>query len=156
MADRVAVMDAGRILQIGPPRDLYERPATRRVARFFGDINMWEATVGAQPGHISVPSLGFDVKTLEALPPAGTAVAVVLRPERISMSRQPAPTESHGITGTVEQALYLGTTTTYFVRAPRGAVVRVAVQNAPAAPAFNAGETVYLSWPSAAATVLAE
>ncbi len=63
MADRIAVMEDGRILQIGTPRVLYERPANRRVAGFFGDMNLWPAVAGSKPGTVVVADLGLELKT---------------------------------------------------------------------------------------------
>ena len=54
MADRIAVMDHGRILQVDSPRALYERPASRAVARFFGDINLWPSGVAVRPERIAI------------------------------------------------------------------------------------------------------
>jgi putrescine transport system ATP-binding protein len=54
MADRIAVMDKGRILQIDTPRALYERPATQGVARFFGDINLWPSGLAVRPERITL------------------------------------------------------------------------------------------------------
>src|SRR5262249_49161221 len=56
MASRVAVMDKGRILQAGPPRDLYDRPASRTVAGFFGHVNIWEGVVSS--AHTVIVSIG--------------------------------------------------------------------------------------------------
>jgi putrescine transport system ATP-binding protein len=59
MADRIAVMDRGRILQIDTPRALYERPASQAVARFFGDINLWPSGLAVRPERIVLsPSAG--------------------------------------------------------------------------------------------------
>lgn len=54
MADRIAVMDKGRILQVDTPRALYERPASQAVARFFGDINLWPSGLAVRPERISL------------------------------------------------------------------------------------------------------
>lgn len=118
MADRVAVMDKGRILQVDTPRALYERPATQAVARFFGDINLW---------------------------PSGLSV----RPEQIAISRT-----AGRLVGTITDIIYRGTTTTFLVATP-GLVVRVVRQNTAEAPLFQKGESVHLSWPEPAARTLA-
>jgi putrescine transport system ATP-binding protein len=141
MADRVAVMDHGRILQIARPRDLYERPANARVARFFGDINLWEAQP-ARPGTVTVPALGLEV--------SGEGAAVALRPERVRIVTLPEAT----LTGVVQDAVYLGTVSTYFVKVPTGGVVRVLTQNGEDAPVLHKGDAAHLTWSASAMTVL--
>ena len=131
MADRVAVMEAGRILQVAPPRDLYERPANARVAQFIGDINVWDAATAPVRDA-----------------PAGKLLA--LRPERIQMSRASA---SDTITeGVVEEIVYLGTASTCFVKTDSGLKIRVLVANSE--QNFTRGERVYLTWPASAVMVL--
>jgi len=143
MADRVAVMDHGRILQVASPRDLYERPANARVARFFGDINLWDAI--EKPGPVSIPALGLEI--------AGRGTAVALRPERVRIAAQPMSGDVT-VTGTVEETVYLGTATTYFVKTAAGGVIRVVTQNSDGAPIFAKGDNVHLAWSAAAMTVL--
>jgi putrescine transport system ATP-binding protein len=149
MADRVAVMHAGRILQLAVPRALYERPASRRVAQFFGDINLWDGV--AQDGGIFVPSLNMNIPTTDALPAGGTNVGVALRPERIDLLGN-----NTGIAGNVEQVVYLGTASTYFIKTDGGVVVRAVQQNSAGAPVFAVGERVHLSWSPDAVTVLTQ
>ncbi len=145
MADRVAVMDAGRILQIGTPRALYEHPANGGVARFFGDMNIWPAAVGPAPDTLRIAALGIDVSSAIS----GTAVA--LRPERIALSRTGA---DHTVQGVVRDIIYLGTASTYFVEVAAGGTVRVVAQNSDGADVFARGDAVHLSWAAAALTVL--
>lgn len=71
MADRVAVMDKGRILQVDTPRALYERPATQAVARFFGDINLWPSGLSVRPEQVTIS------RTTGAL--AGTITDIIYR-----------------------------------------------------------------------------
>ena len=141
MADRVVVMDHGRILQTASPRDLYERPANARVARLFGDINLWDAAP-ARAGMVAVPALGLEI--------AGQGTAVALRPERI---RIVGPAEAT-LTGTVQDAVYLGTVSTYFIKTATGGVVRVLAQNSDGAPVLHKGDTAHLAWVPTALTVL--
>jgi putrescine transport system ATP-binding protein len=62
MADRIAVMDKGRILQVDTPRALYEQPASRAVARFFGDINLWPSGLAVRPERIALSRTTGDVE----------------------------------------------------------------------------------------------
>jgi len=155
MADRVAVMDAGRILQVAAPRDLYERPASRQVAQFFGDVNMWGGVVSAGADTIDIPALPMRFALQRGMiRAAGASVAVAVRPERVTLSRIPLPNAEHGLMGVVQQAVYMGTTSTYFVQVSGGGIVRAATHNIDDCPVFVRGESVHVSWSSAAVSVL--
>jgi putrescine transport system ATP-binding protein len=154
MADRVAVMDAGHVLQVAAPREMYERPANRRVAEFFGDINVWSAVVGLAPGTIDIPDLRLAVQVPGPLPAAASPLSVALRPERIAITRDPGSMSDCSVSGTVGEAVYLGMACTYFVKLTSGAVVRVTAQNGEGAQTFSRGDGVHLSWQSSALAVL--
>lgn len=152
MASRVAVMDAGRILQVGTPRELYEHPGSRAVAGFFGHVNLWEGTVSA------VDTLTCALGSLPVATglPMGAPVALAIRPEQITLQRPGAPPESHHqphrIAGVIADVVYGGTVSTYFVTCG-GARIRVVRQNN-AGPTLERGMTVTASWPAAAMRVL--
>lgn len=123
MSDRIAVMNAGRILQIGRPEDIYEAPADRFVAGFIGQSNLLDATV-AETGQTGVVVLG-NGRRLSADTSgrsAGTNVTLAIRPERLSLA---AISESSGdgveatdgsaVAGVVTAATYVGTATIYRV-----------------------------------------
>jgi len=152
MADRVAVMDAGRVLQVAAPRELYERPASRKVAAFFGDINIWSAMVGIRPDTLDIPDLQITAQIATSLP-VGSTVPLALRPEKIRISRVPVLNSECSVAGKVQDAVYMGLTSTYFVAAPSG-IVRVTAQNSEGMPIFSPGEDVHLSWLTSAFTVL--
>jgi ABC-type Fe3+/spermidine/putrescine transport system ATPase subunit len=153
MAERVAIMDAGRIVQTGTPRALYERPGSRLVAGFFGESNLWEGVVAADGVRVSCATLGLDVYAAGSLPPAGSRVAVVVRPEQVTLDPVPTPDDNALADGVIEDVVYLGTVSTYLVRVPHGALVRVTRQNAGAILAR--GSRVSVTWPAAAVVVLA-
>ncbi|MCZ4141880.1 spermidine/putrescine ABC transporter ATP-binding protein, partial [Escherichia coli] len=116
MADVVAVMNGGRIEQMGPPRELYELPKTAFVANFLGKSNLMRGTVtGQEAGILSVLVNGQRI-----LLPADRAVqtsgevVVGVRPEKISISREEFAGENR-LTGTVIDVSFTGTTTEYLV-----------------------------------------
>jgi putrescine transport system ATP-binding protein len=154
MADRVAVMEAGRVLQVAAPRDMYERPANRRVAEFFGHINVWSAMVGITPGTVDIPDLRLAVQVPAPLPATGSPLSVALRPERIAITRDAVSIGDCSVTGTIQETVYLGMMCMYFVKLSSGAVMRVTVQNGEGAQSFSRGDAVHLSWQPAALTVL--
>ncbi len=91
MADRMAVMDHGRLVQIGPPDVIYEAPASRHVAEFVGDINIFEGRAEAIEGELvraQVPLVGTVELDEEAptLKP-GEALLIGIRPEKIEIAR---------------------------------------------------------------------
>jgi putrescine transport system ATP-binding protein len=138
MAGRIGVMNAGRLVQVATPRNLYEAPATRWIAEFVGDINLFEGQVIAS-GHsrltISTTEAG-SLTVSELWPPVTkNVVSVAIRPEKVKLSRRAPATEEGGsqainrLDGVVIEANYLGGVTTYKVKLESGAVVRAAMAN---------------------------
>ncbi len=141
MADRIAVMNHGRIEQLGTPTELYESPATAFVAGFLGVSNLIRGTVSG-PDTVRLYS-GSVVR----VPPAALAgrtgeVAVGIRPEKIELG------EGHGneLAGTVVEQAYVGVATQYIVETDCG---RLTVYRQNASPGLNGaapGQRLTLSW----------
>jgi spermidine/putrescine transport system ATP-binding protein len=150
MSDRIAVMNAGKILQLGTPAEIYERPTARFVADFIGDTNLIEARrVG--PARFRILS-GVEIEADEA-GPVGDEVILAVRPERTVLA---APGQGP-LAGTIEQIVYEGTDTTYHVRLAPGVRFRVCEQNRGGGrPRFRQGEAVSLALPANAVRVLVE
>jgi putrescine transport system ATP-binding protein len=133
LADRIAVMNQGRITQVGTPAEVYESPATRQVAEFVGDINIFEANVDQVAGpmaHLSADGRRFLVQDGDC-PPAGSKVFLSLRPEKMRIGVDPPPAdEPNLISGKVWDIGYLGDWTTYLVEIAPDHLVRVAQANA--------------------------
>ena len=134
MATRIAVMDKGRIAQVGTPPVIYEAPATRYVADFIGDINIVEGKVAAIDGRRVTISTALGDMALPEVADSiaiGQEVAVAWRPEkaRIVRADEPAAGGQTMIEGTVHDIGYLGDWTTYVVEAA-GQRLRAAVANA--------------------------
>ena len=125
MAQRIAVMRAGRIEQIDTPRKVYERPATRFVADFLGDVKFLEGRVlaVAADGVVTVEGPGGAILAGRAdTPPApGAAVAVALRPAALAL----APAEGAPLRGIFEDSAYRGGTVLLRVRLDSGQTCRV-------------------------------
>ncbi len=129
LSDRVAIMNGGRIEQMGTPRELYERPATDFVANFLGVSNIFEGRVIARQedgqacvaiGPVRV-SIGWE-PGLEV----GAPVRLAVRPEKIRLG---PPDEPGGLTGRLRHVVYLGATTHFYLEGPDGAPLVVHVQN---------------------------
>ena len=134
MADRIAVMDHGRIAQVATPAEIYEQPKTRFIAEFVGDVNILEGQVtGQQDGlwHIASPAaaerLAIDGPD-EALH-AGQSVAIAVRPEKMAMQRQASDGAENVLAGQVWDIGYLGDWTVYRVKLDSGPIVRVSRAN---------------------------
>jgi ABC-type Fe3+/spermidine/putrescine transport system ATPase subunit len=132
LADRVAVLEQGRIAQVASPRELYERPATRSVARFLGAANVLEA--GTLPLRAEV-----------------AASAYALRPERIRLVD--ALPETNGIRATVTDVAFRGGDALILAQVAGGPLLRVVLPAGMSLP--EAGATVLLAWDAAALAPLA-
>jgi putrescine transport system ATP-binding protein len=137
MASRIGVMDAGRLEQVATPRDLYETPASRWIAQFVGDINLFEGEVGAtEAGRLSVATRDGTLYVAEPrTPPNRSTVSVAIRPEKVRLSRRgPAVEEASAsafnrLEGIITDVSYLGGLTTYKVKLDSGAIVRASMAN---------------------------
>ena len=109
MADRIAVMDQGRILQTAPPDELYEAPNCRMVADFIGTMNLFPARVlgAANPG-IRLEAPGIGAFELPGAAPPGAEVGVAVRPEKVQLSREPPAAGLIAARGRVAQVAYFG------------------------------------------------
>jgi putrescine transport system ATP-binding protein len=135
LADRIAVMDQGRLVQVAPPSVIYEQPSTRYVADFIGDINILEGAVAGtdRPGLIRLDGCHtgnpVEVETDVAAPAGGKAWFAV-RPEKVRISLDPpASGPVNTAQGEVWDIGYIGDVSVYHVRLAGGATVRATVAN---------------------------
>src|SRR5580658_7944414 len=89
VADRIAVMDRGRLMQVAPPAAIYEQPNSRWVADFIGDVNVFEGRVGADGLSVEGTAAGHLRVAAKADAAPGTTVWVAVRPEKVRISREP-------------------------------------------------------------------
>ncbi|HEY7197287.1 MAG TPA: ABC transporter ATP-binding protein [Gaiellaceae bacterium] len=148
MADTIAVMNAGRIEQLGSPDELYERPRTAFVAGFLGVSNLLS---GESDGDGTVRLTEGPVVRAPAATERGP-VAVGIRPEKIRFGH---PGENT-LEGTVSERAYIGVSTQYIVETPSGAIT-VYVQNSDVeAGLAQPGDRVTLGWSAEATFVVPE
>ncbi|RAO40129.1 Polyamine-transporting ATPase [Micromonospora saelicesensis] len=150
MADTVAVMNAGRIEQLGPPADLYEFPATAFVANFLGQSNLLagEAT-GASGGDVAVTAHGTRLSV-----PAGRAradhgpVHLGVRPEKLILvgSADQVPAGHQHVTGVVTDASYVGVSTQYLLRTGWGTELSVFAANSGTSTPVAVGSEAVAYW----------
>ncbi len=162
MSDNVAVMNAGRFEQIGPPETLYNAPRTGFVAGFVGDSNRWHGRVSALAGEEARITLdgGAEVVARRGSPDVteGARVALYVRPEAIAPG--PGGTGQNTLAGRVDSLLFNGANSRLLIEAETGGLVEVTRApvrgNGPAgdagtagaqAPQFREGEPVQIHWP---------
>lgn len=134
MADRIAVMDKGKFVQISPPAELYEQPVSKYVADFIGDINLIEGRV--EKNDLGKIILGSDMTggmieaSGESAVKNGDTAWFALRPEKVSISLSPPENPSvNTATGTVWDIGYVGDVSVYHVRLDGGGTMRASIAN---------------------------
>jgi spermidine/putrescine transport system ATP-binding protein len=154
MSDRIAVMAAGRVEQLGTPEELYDRPATRFVADFIGRTNLLAATVRRLDGERAIVELssGEPAATVRDGLVAGARVELSVRPEVIRLEPA-AGAASSGLRGRVEQAAYLGATFSYVIRTTGG--LELTAHSPKADGRLVVGTDVDIDWRPEDALVLA-
>ncbi|MGC2778293.1 MAG: ABC transporter ATP-binding protein [Bradyrhizobium sp.] len=154
VASRIGVMNAGKLEQVAVPRRLYEEPASRWVAKFVGDINVFEGEITAREAHrltIATREAGDLVAVQPLTPLAETKVAVAIRPEKVRLARRGPATDAtaaiNRVEGVVADASYLGGKTVYKVMLDDGAVIHASQANTARldADAYGVGHRV-VAW----------
>lgn len=161
MADRLAVMTEGKLVQIGTPSEVYESPNSRFSAEFIGSTNMFDGALATDGSNLMLsPMLESPLQLLQNMNShAGMPVCVSIRPEQIAISLK-APIKKHNVaTGVVEQIAYMGSYSLFYVRLTSGKLIvasvsRLITQGMEKLPYYD--ETVYLSWEPTSCVVLAE
>ena len=160
MSDRIAILNRGRIDQVGPPGEVYERPANPFVGRFLGEANLIEGTVLAEGGDVarlSLPS-GEELRAPRNHACGGGRALLFIRPERVEVA--PATTavadpSANTLTGTVRRCSFLGNILRYAVEIDGTAPMTVDLQNAAGVVPLLVGTPVVLRWPVADSLILA-
>lgn len=138
MAGRIGVMDAGRLEQVATPRELYEAPASRWVAEFVGEVNLFDGQVAsrnAQRLTVATRDAGTLAVAAPRQPLTKTIVSVAIRPEKVKLSRRGPAMDGvnaqaiNRLEGIITDVNYLGGLTVYKVKLDSGAMVRAAMAN---------------------------
>jgi putrescine transport system ATP-binding protein len=161
VADRIAVMDRGRLIQVAPPAEIYERPNSRWVADFIGSVNLFEGRVGNDEGTIEGTALGRLRAAGKINAEPGATVWVAVRLEKVRLTRyevgrhEQAVTEN-AVAATVVDIGYLGDLSLYRLRTEAGVAVQAAIANTEPLVARGIGwnDKVWLSFAPEAAIVL--
>jgi putrescine transport system ATP-binding protein len=158
MASRIAIMSEGRFLQVGTPEEIYESPNCRFVADFIGSVNLFEGTVEEDHSdHALIRTANGPIYVGRGVAAGrGSQAGVVLRPEKISISREPNGKPYNTVAGKVEELSYYGNLTAFHVRLADGQRVKVTHLNHYRHDdlGFNAGDRVHLHWSDDAMVVV--
>src|SRR5579859_1311677 len=156
MSDRLAVMNHGRVEQLGPPRLVYEEPQTTFVADFLGISNLLRGTALGRAGDFSRVRVGeFELHAAKGELSVRGETKLLIRPERVRLE----PSQSTGenrIPGMVERIVYRGSSNQVFIRLPNADLVQAFVQNAGDAAQYSSGDPVRVYLPPEAVRVLAD
>jgi putrescine transport system ATP-binding protein len=167
MADRIAVMQEGRFLQVGHPREIYETPSCMFVAGFIGDVNLFKGTVEIdQPDHVVIGSP--ECRHFVSHGITGTLdmqVNIALRPEKICLQKHEPTIEQrespaeHGynqVRGTIDGIAYFGQFTLFYVRLESGMVIKASRENTARheETQLERGQQVYAWWDGSDVVVL--
>jgi spermidine/putrescine transport system ATP-binding protein len=152
MADTIAVMNAGRIEQLGDPASIYELPHTVFVANFLGQSNLFAGTrVATNPGMVEVLANGvkFLVPTARNSAP-GDEVIVGIRPEKMTVldipDREKVPSGNNALEGRVVDVSYAGVSTQYLITLAWGQNITVFEQNVVVGDRSSVGDQVLVHW----------
>ena len=160
MAHRIALMDAGRIRQVGTPDEIYEQPTSRFAAEFIGSLNVIEGRIEQDnPEFVTIRSdalpdpvfIGHGISGFE-----GQAVIFAVRPEKVRISKE-QPTQAHNkALGVIDDIAYFGSHSVYHVRLPSGLKVMANFANRErwASDRFTWNDQVWVSWDENAGVVL--
>jgi putrescine transport system ATP-binding protein len=161
MSSRIAVMDRGRIVQIGTPSEIYETPKNRFVADFIGSVNLFEGTLKADAGgqiRVASAEAGTDLEAAsDGGKRPGESVWVAVRPERIELARPGTAGDlPNRLGGTIQDVAYLGDSCVYHVTLDTGKQLKVTAPSLGrwADQPFAREDRVDLGWRPGAGTVL--
>jgi putrescine transport system ATP-binding protein len=161
LADRIAVMDHGKIIQVGTPAEIYEQPNSRYVADFIGNINLIETKVaGSANGRARLRTLNGDAtievdQTLDAA--SGSSAWFAIRPEKMRLTLDaPQSAEVNTLSGEVSDIGYLGDVSIYHIRLATGATVKATTTNTTrlVERPITWHDKVWLTWPRDGGVVL--
>lgn len=152
MAHRIAVMESGRLRQVGKPDEIYEQPNCRYTAEFIGSVNLFEGKIADDQKdfvEISTPSFVHPIHVAHGVSGfEGMEVAFALRPEKIHISKQ-EPAEPHNKAhGIIEDIAYFGSHSVFHVRLDRGGklLCNFVNQRRWDSESFTWGDPVWVSW----------
>jgi len=162
LSSRIGVMDEGRIVQVGEPREIYEFPHSRFVADFIGSVNILEGRVSEDAQdyvRIRCEEADCNIHVSHGVSCSeNQKLWFALRPEKISLTRQRPEGDFNVIKGVVDEIAYLGNLSVYRVALENGKILRVTKSNLDrhSDDAITWNETVHLSWDDNSGVILVQ
>jgi putrescine transport system ATP-binding protein len=165
MSSRLAIMDRGRLAQIGTPAEVYEYPNNRFCAQFIGDVNLFEAQVtgtAADRTRLVSDEAGCELEVAQGSPaPVGAWCWVAIRPEKMTISKEPPPDGAPDVNraaGVVREIAYTGDLSIYQIDLDSGTRVKITAPNLTRLTElpFTWEERVWVSWRPGSGTVLVQ
>jgi putrescine transport system ATP-binding protein len=159
VAGRIAVMQHGRIVQVGTPAEIYEQPNSRYVAGFVGDVNLIEGRLAASgpSGSLIDSAAGIRLAVAQRVEGgAGVAVWLALRPEKVRIAVEQPPGAENCVAGRVSEIAYLGNVSVYKVRLDNGFMLKAQAASLTrlVERPIKVDDRVWLSWTPDAGVVL--
>ena len=159
VAHRMAVMDRGRIVQVGTPAEVYEQPNSRYVASFVGDVNLIEGRLASTgpSGSLIDSAAGAKLAVNQRVDAAvGATVWLALRPEKLRVATGSPASNENRVAGRVAEIAYLGNVSVYKGRLDNGLVLKAQLPNLTRVVErpIGTGDRVSLSWTPDAGVVL--
>ncbi|WP_424931306.1 ABC transporter ATP-binding protein [Amaricoccus macauensis] len=162
LSTRIGVMDAGRIVQVGEPPEIYEHPSSRFVADFVGSVNMFSGRVTDDEAdyiRIASPDIGGEIHVghgVECSP--GQELWYGIRPEKLRISREKPENAQNAFPAMVEEVAYMGDMSIYRLRLPSGKVLNASQTNflRHAEDTISWDEEIWVSWGDIAGMVLTQ
>jgi putrescine transport system ATP-binding protein len=156
VADRIAVLREGRLMQVAAPAEIYERPNSRWVADFIGEVTLIEGRL-SEGGALATGLGPLRVAAGEMGDKASDKIWLALRPEKLRMSQERAREDGlNALAGTVAEIGYRGDVSIYKVRLADHSLMKVVRANGGGQAGISIGDLVWLSWPHEAGVVLRE
>ena len=162
MSDVIAVMDSGKVAQIGSPPEIYHRPVNRYVADFIGEINFLDCKVTRLDGEMATVLVGDKIE-IQAMRAPETVVgekgSVIIRPEKITIHANEvrATDQRNVVSAVIVEKAWIGTDTHFTARLQDGSKIRIRHQNMAVDDSItrlDVNDTVYLSWQKKAGQML--
>ena len=158
MSDRIAVMNAGNVEQIGSPTEIYDRPATVFVASFIGQANLWAGTQSGRANRdfVQVEVLGTSLKARPGdttIEPGGQAT-LMIRPERVRVSMDAPAGDVATVSATVTDLTFQGPVVRLLLAAPDDSTIVAHIGPEQDLPLLRPGDQVHVSWAPDASLVL--
>lgn len=149
MADTIAVMNSGRIEQLGAPQEIYDNPVTAFAANFLGQSNLVPGRVVERGERFVIRAFGQTmVVPAQRMHTESDTVIVGVRPEKLALHRpgEAVPSGRNSLTGVITDASFVGVSTQYLVAVPWGQEIIAFEQNLAAGARPGVGDTVTMSW----------